>query len=41
MHNKAVVLLIRLEVLGEDILCLSGRGWEGVCRKLLSPVKLY
>ena len=30
-----------LEVLWEGFFCFPGREWEGVCRKLLSLVKLY
>ena len=35
------MLLMSLEVLGEEFLCFPGRDWEGVCRKLLPLVKLY
>ena len=34
-------LLLCLETLGKEFPRFSGRDWEGVCRKLLSVVKLY
>ena len=39
MHIKAVMLLICLEVLGEQFFCFPGGDWEGVCRKLLSKTE--
>ena len=41
MYMKAVMLLMCIEVLGEEFFCFPVRDWEGVCRKLLSLVKLY
>ena len=38
---KAVMLLMCPEVLGERFFRFPGRDFEGVCRKLLSTVKLY
>ena len=35
------MLVMCPEVLGESFFCFPGRDWEGVCRKLLSQVKLY
>ena len=41
MHIKAVMLLMDPEVLREGFFCyFPVRDWEGVCRKLLSLVKL-
>ena len=34
------LLLMCLEVLGEGFFCFPGRDREGICRKLLSLVKL-
>ena len=35
------MLLMCLEVLGEELFCFPVRDWEGVCWKLFSLVKLY
>ena len=35
------MLLMCLEVLREGFFCFPRRDWEGICRKLLSLVKLY
>ena len=40
VHIK-ILLLMCLEALGEGLSCFHGRDWEGVCRKILSVVKLY
>ena len=40
MHITAVMLLLCIKVLREGFFCFHGRDWEGVCRKLLSLVKL-
>ena len=34
------MLMMCLEVLGEEFFCFTGKDWEGACRKLLSLVNL-